>query len=151
VCNSRRKQPATPDRWRFTRSAGRSPENPGPRCDAQRLGDRLGALFEVQPENRSAQGPHGQSAALGVKVDFGSVGPSVGDHFCGLRHVAAESPDVLFGEDWLQRAPTWKPSLVNEVEQVLPQQLPHFPMNDVLVDERVFASEDVVGRLRRRG
>ena len=60
-------------------------------CDAQRLGDRVGALVEVQPEHRAAQRPQGQSAAFGVEVDFRSVEPTVGDRLCGLGHVAAES------------------------------------------------------------
>ena len=55
----------------------------------------VGALIEVEPNSRVPQGPTRHRPALGVQVDFDSVAPCIGDHLCGLRHVATESPDVL--------------------------------------------------------
>ena len=150
----------TGSRWRRVRGAAPASAAIAARVSAARRGRRCRSGRRAAARRSRRRARRGPAREPSGPAPAGSVGGTrrrgrlplrrpirVGDHFCGPRHVAAESPDVLFREDRLQRAPAWKPFLVHEVEQVLSQQLPHFPMNDVLVDERVFASEDVAGRL----
>ena len=62
------------------------------------LCDLVTEFVDVDTENRAAERPHGESAALGVEVDFTYLAPVIGERLRRLRHVSAKAVDVLFGE-----------------------------------------------------
>jgi hypothetical protein len=62
------------------------------------LRDLVAEFVDVDTDNRQAERPHGESAALRVEVDFTYLAPVVGERLRRLRHVPAKAPDVVFGE-----------------------------------------------------